>query len=244
MRNQRFGRVRERLLRGGVAPRHVRRTITELEGHFADIVSELQSTGLSEVESESRAAVRLGSEDVLVASVLARPELRSWSRRWPWFAFGLLPLMIFASLFLLSIMALLQTVEFAQHSLGWTPARSPELLWLRDALVISAMWLAPLIAAAGTCLLAARRRAPIAWPLVTTILIGILSALTTVTLEWPASAPRGIFSAGLGLSSTTMANTIAHAIIAIALVLIPYFWWRRTVPTPGSGASSAQTRRA
>ena len=227
MRNQRFSRVRERLLRGGVAPRHVRRTIDELETHFADIVTELESTGLSRAESESQASVRLGSEDVLVSSVLARPELRSWSRRRPWLAFGVLPLVAFVALFFSSILVFLQAVEFAEHSLGWTPASSPGLRWLGAALVISALWIAPLFAAGLACLQAARRRAPMAWPLSTTILIGLLSALTTVSLDWPPSAPRGVFSAGLGLETTTLPITVTHAVVAIALVLTPYFWWRR-----------------
>jgi hypothetical protein len=39
MHNSRFDGIRERLLRGGVAPRHVRRTLQELEDHFTDLVA-------------------------------------------------------------------------------------------------------------------------------------------------------------------------------------------------------------
>jgi hypothetical protein len=199
-----------------------------LESHYADIISELQATGLSRAESESRASIRLGSDEVLVASALARPELRSWSRRRPWLAFGVLPLVVFVALFFFSIVALLQAVEFAEHSLGWTPAGSPGLRWLSAALVISALWIAPLLAAAFACIQAARRRAGMAWPLSTTILICLLSALTTVSLDWPPSAPRGVFSAGLGLGTTTLPITVARAVVAISLILIPYIWWQRT----------------
>src|SRR5258706_14441396 len=80
----RFAGLSERLLRAGVGPRRVRRLVSELEAHFDDLVAELQSTGLSRSESESQAAVRLGTEDVLAASIITRPELRSWARRWPW----------------------------------------------------------------------------------------------------------------------------------------------------------------
>ena len=38
MHDQRFASLAERLLRGGVAPRHVRRTIFELQCHSNDLV--------------------------------------------------------------------------------------------------------------------------------------------------------------------------------------------------------------
>src|ERR1700730_5748841 len=54
-------------------------------------VVEFQSTGLPQAESESQAAVRLGAEDVLAASSIARPELHSWARRLPWVACVVIP---------------------------------------------------------------------------------------------------------------------------------------------------------
>src|SRR5437588_11599390 len=83
----RFAGLSERLRRAGISPRRVRRLISELEAHFDDLVAEFRLTGLSQAESESQAANRLGTEDVLAESVIARPELRSWTRRWPWLAF-------------------------------------------------------------------------------------------------------------------------------------------------------------
>jgi len=228
MRNDRFSGIRERLLRGGVSPRHVRRTMEELESHFADLVAARESTGLSHPESEALAATQLGSDDVLVASMLARPELRSWSRRQPWLAFGLLPVLAFAALFVLSIVGFVASLEFAQHSLGWVYGRSSGLHWVQIGLLVSTQWVAPLLAASATCVLAARRRAAIWWPLSATIVIGLLSAQSTVSVDWPPSAAHGTLSAGLGLSSDTLHLTLAHAALTIALVLIPYFWWQRT----------------
>ena len=84
MAGGRFAGLSERLRHAGISPRRVSRLISELEAHFDDLVAEFQSTGLSQAESESQAAVRLGAEDVLAASIIARPELHSWARRWPW----------------------------------------------------------------------------------------------------------------------------------------------------------------
>jgi hypothetical protein len=228
MRNPRFDRIRERLLRGGVAPRHVRRTLQELEDHFTDLVTELQSAGHSPEHSESQAATRLGSDDVFVASVLARPELQSKIRRWPWLAFGVLPLATFVLLFALALVLLAEVFELSEHALGVMPANSRALHWIRAILEANALWLTPVIAAAIACFEAERRRAPFAWPLIGTILIGVLGATTQASLDWSAATPRGDLSAGLGLHSAAMLTTACRATVTIAAVLLPYFWWRRT----------------
>ncbi len=233
MRSKRFERIRERLLRGGVAPRHVRRTLQELEDHFADLVAELQAAGHSREESESQAATRLGSDDVFVASVLTRPELRSKARRWPWLAFGALPVVTFAALFVISLILLGEVFEFSEHTLGLMPTTSPALRWVRAILQTNTLWLTPLVAAGLACFEAARRRTPLAWPLVGTICIGLLGAMTQVSLDWSAAVPRGDLSAGFGLSSATMLTTAMRATVTIAAVLIPYFWWRRTRGSSG-----------
>src|SRR5437762_5836497 len=105
MTTRRFEGLSQRLLRAGIAPRHVKRLISELEAHFVDLVAEQRSVGLSQAESESQAAVRLGTDDVLIANILARPELHSWARQWPWLAFVLLPLLALPLQFVLSMLA-------------------------------------------------------------------------------------------------------------------------------------------
>ena len=235
MRNPRFDGIRERLLQGGVAPRHVRRTLQELEDHFTDLLTELQAAGHSRAESESQAATRLGSDDVFVASVLARPELRSKARRWPWLAFGALPFIAFIALFIASVELMTAVFEFAEHHLGLMPANSPALYWARAILQTNAMWLAPLFAAGLGCFVAARRRAPIAWPLAATLIIGLLGAMTNISLEWSAASPKGYLSGGWGFSTNNMLIPGVRAIVTIAVVLIPYFWWRRaTLTTPST----------
>lgn len=94
MRDGRFASLAERLLRGGVAPRHVRRTIFELKCHSDDLVGELMDAGGLKEEIEARASARLGTEDGLVESILARSELRSWAASWPWLAENTAPIAI------------------------------------------------------------------------------------------------------------------------------------------------------
>jgi hypothetical protein len=62
----RFHELRERLLRAGVAPRHVRRYLGELTDHFADLTAEEQRAGGSLSEAQSAALARLGKTEDLV----------------------------------------------------------------------------------------------------------------------------------------------------------------------------------
>ena len=80
-----------RLLRGGIAPRRVRRLVAELRDHFEDLRNDALADGMTETEAASRATARLGSEQRVASEMLARPELRSWAARWPWAIYGLLP---------------------------------------------------------------------------------------------------------------------------------------------------------
>lgn len=160
MTTERFAGLSRRLLRAGVAPRHVKRLIAELEAHFADLVAELQSTGLSPAECESRAAVRLGTEDAVAANILARPELQSWTRQWPWLAFVLLPLLALPLQFVLSMLAALGVFNFSTRVLGLTALNPGAVPWVVGALQTYGVWIAPILAAGAACFLAARRGRP------------------------------------------------------------------------------------
>jgi hypothetical protein len=78
-----FEALRHELLRGGVSPIYVERTILELGEHYEDLERDARGAGLSGEDAVQAAQRMLGTEQVLLAAVLARPELLSWSRRWP-----------------------------------------------------------------------------------------------------------------------------------------------------------------
>src|SRR4051812_45095156 len=91
-----FGRLSERLLRAGIAPRHARRYVRELSDHFDDLVRAEQAGGAVGEAAETRALSRLGSEDDLAQAMLSRPELKSLTSRYPWVVFGLGPFVMVA----------------------------------------------------------------------------------------------------------------------------------------------------
>lgn len=227
MREEQFAPLAERLLRGGIAPRHVRRTIFELQCHSNDLIGEFMARGCSIEESEARAAARLGTEDALVESIFARSELRSWATNWPWVAFGLLPLITLPVLFFASLFLLAAVFQFSYHALGVLPATSGGLQFVRTIFLTVAVWLSPLVVAGTACFLAARQRAPMFWPVIGTIIIGIIGALTNAGLEWPMTAPKGALSAGIGFSTSSVLPPVTRAAITLVFVLIPYVWWQR-----------------
>jgi len=93
-----FSSLRKQLLRSGIAPRHVRRTIDELEDHYEDLVEQALSDGVSRMEAHSSASERLGQVSDIAMAVQAQPELRSWAFRFPRVAALVYPLTYLALL--------------------------------------------------------------------------------------------------------------------------------------------------
>jgi hypothetical protein len=86
-----FELVAEQLLKGGVAPRHVRRYIGELNDHFTQLTAQLHRGGCDIEEAKSRALTRLGDDTQLVTAMLEVPGIRAWSARVPWLIFSIMP---------------------------------------------------------------------------------------------------------------------------------------------------------
>ena|ERR1700681_2321579 len=92
MPDHRFENLREALLRAGVAPRHVRRAILEIEGHFLQLVDDGLARGDSEDDAHREARDLLGTDQTLIYRYADLPELRAWSSRWTAVWFTIVPL--------------------------------------------------------------------------------------------------------------------------------------------------------
>ena len=77
-----FEALRLELLRGGIANLYVERTLRELADHCDDLERASLAAGCSREEAAQRARAQLGKPDLIAAAILARPELKSWTRRW------------------------------------------------------------------------------------------------------------------------------------------------------------------
>jgi hypothetical protein len=231
MPGERFAGLAERLRHAGISPRRVSRLILELEAHFDDLVAEFRSAGLSQAESESQATVRLGTVDVLAASIIARPELRSWARRWPWLAFTVLPLLSLPVQFVLSMLATVGVVAFSTHALGMTSLHPGPVRWICEALQAYALWIAPMVAAGAACFFAARYRAPVLWPIIGSILIAFSGAATNASFHWTPALPKGAISAGIGFRFPDMGFAIGfRVLLTLVTILAPFLWARRRAP--------------
>lgn len=79
-----FDAVAETLLKGGIAPRHVRRYVRELADHLDDLTAQQRAAGYDGEDAGSRARARLGGDSELAQAMLDQPGMRSWPARMPW----------------------------------------------------------------------------------------------------------------------------------------------------------------
>lgn len=92
MPEQTFADLRCYLLKSGISPRHVKRTIAELDDHFDDLRLEARSIGLSATDASSFAEARIGEHKLIARNILARTELKLWVYRYPRLARIYLPI--------------------------------------------------------------------------------------------------------------------------------------------------------
>ena len=71
-----FSYLAEKLLRGGIAPRQVKRTVAELQDHYIDLYEEAIGHGISEEKAKQEAHSALGNEQDLIKEMLSQ---------WPYF---------------------------------------------------------------------------------------------------------------------------------------------------------------
>jgi hypothetical protein len=203
----------------------VRRLVSELETHYDDLVEELRSLGLSSVESERQASLRLGTEETLAESILARPELRSWARRRPWLAFAVLPFLCLPLQFVLAMWIAAQIIYFAIHHLGFTALHPGPVPWICSGLQAYALWIAPMLAAGFASVFAARQRAPLLWPVVASIVIAGVGAMTNAGFDWSPAVPHGVLSAGIGFPPRNPAQWLRIG-LTLLMGVTPFLWLR------------------
>jgi hypothetical protein len=137
MPDREFEALRLELLRGGVSPIYVERTIIELGEHYEDLERDALGAGMSREDAARAARTALGSEQALVRAVLARPELLSWSRRWPTLA---LCVRSAAAVGILPALPILYCVDRGQYIARWGGAIGIAVL-LVGLLLASLNWM-------------------------------------------------------------------------------------------------------
>jgi hypothetical protein len=83
MRDGQFESLRLELLRSGVSPVYIERTIVELTEHYCDLEGEALAAGFDADEAARVAHDAIGNERAIAAAILAHPELLTFSTRHP-----------------------------------------------------------------------------------------------------------------------------------------------------------------
>jgi len=228
----RFDALAEQLLRGGVAYRHVRRLIGELKDHHEDARRAELRAGASEADAAAAAWARLGDPAQLAESVLARPELRALSARYPRLWGSVAPialwlgLVIAATIFMLGIICGLREVGLIPR--GGSPLLAP-LQAPTDVFFFLLTRVAPVVIGAALLAGALRQRSELVWPVIGLVIMALVGggadAGATFSLV-PDVQSRLRF--GVGLSR----EYGAQVAVMFGLMLTPFLVRRRLTRPP------------
>jgi hypothetical protein len=227
---QRFHELQERLLRAGVAPRHVRRYLRELGDHLADLIAEEESAGRNRTDAEATALARLGGMDDLAAAMIGQREFKAWCTRAPWATFGIAPLLLLAGAYFVACFILW---------FGWkmflpgaaTPfgGGSESIFSIQNVYFQTGRLIyfgAPIFVGWGIGAVAARQRLKAVWPaagLVLTAWVGCTARVHAIRPTGPGIGGHVSMSFGLGPS---VEGSLVYALVTLLLTALPYVIWR------------------
>lgn len=219
-----FDELRDRLLRAGVAPRHVRRYLTELAEHLADLRAEQERAGRSRTEAESAALLRLGRTDDLAKAMIEQRQLQSWCVRAPWAMFALAPLLSLAGAYFFACLILWSGWEIFLPGTDTPFVRIHGLEIFYFGMGKLLYFGAPVLVGWGIGLIAARQRVKAIWPIVGLILIAWMGGTAQI------HASRTAVHNGLGHISMTFGlgpfqgdpDGLFHALLIFLLTVTPY----------------------
>lgn len=198
----RFEGLRETLLRGGIAPRHVRRYLRELEEHYADLYAAQREAGFEPEDAAIRARARLGGDAELAAAMIDQRDFRSISARFPWAIFPLLPLPAVIAGLALPLFLLIGLVKLYGFWIGASTFVVPDWYRLLAGLLIPSAWFAVMpLATLALTIIVWRQRLSILWLLPCLLLL--LPLITDLHADFPTAAEirqhkQNYFSVGLG----------------------------------------------
>lgn len=225
-----FHQLRERLLRAGVAPRHVRRYLTELDEHLADLMAEEEAGGRSRAEAETAALLRLGDMDDLARAMIEQRQFQSWSARAPWATFTLAPLLLLAAAWSAALFILWSGWQVflpgAETPFGIRVHGIANLYFqLGKAIYLTA----PILAGWAIGVMAARQRFKTLWPAAGLALIAWMGGTGQVHTFFTApSRTVGHVSMNfvLGSFGHGIPDGIVHALVLLSITALPYIVWR------------------
>ena len=238
-----FHELRERLLKAGVAPRHLRRYLTELADHLADLKAEEEHAGRSRADAEAAALVRLGRVDDLAKAMIEQREFQAWCVRAPWAMFGLAPILLLAGAYLAACLYLWcgwtiflpgADTPFGGYAAG--PIYGFANIYFQAGRLF--YFGALVLVGWGIVLAVARQRLKATWPMAGLVFIAWMGATAQIYASRTA-VPGGLGHIRMhfftsGTSGGSISDCLLHALVLFTLSVLPWLIWRlqkaRSIP--------------
>lgn len=224
--------LRERLLRAGVAPRHVKRYLDELTDHLADLRNEELRAGRSASDAEAMALAQLGSIDDLANAMIEKRHFQSWCARAPWAMFGIAPALVLATAWGVALFILWSGWNIflpgADTPFGGHRVDGFANLYFQFGKAIYLF--APVLVGWGIGAFAFRQRLKTIWPAVGIMLIALMGGASDVQAGRTA-VPGGFGHIRIGFSFAPTVNGgysyfVVRAAILLTITVLPYLVWR------------------
>lgn len=229
MSDRRFESLRSELLEAGVAARHVRRAVTELDVHVEQLVDDGVSAGKNEEQARADADETLGTNAALVERFASRPELRAWPCRFPVWFFCLAPLVSVAALQLAVGFSVAGAMELFSSYFGHLTVAPQTSDAIRSVGRLLMLWCFPILVSAAYARIAYRHRLPFRWSLLSVGLVCTLAGLTNFEFELTGGTHAGQIGLGVGISPESLPAAGVHALAAAAFVLVPMLLAARSI---------------
>ena len=221
-----FNDLAETLLRGGIAPRYVRRYLAELREHLDDLTAQQREAGHNSEDAAIRARARLGSDDELAAAMLEQKQFRSLAARAPWAVFMVFPPLAAIAIGIPFVCGLVLIGQYYDFLDMQAPLPPQWFLDLASDLILAANLTMMPLAAILFVAIAQRQRLKLVWPCIAIALLLIL--FIHVEMNW---LPRDNGNLSIEAAPIFMASgwkmMAEHWPLVMAqdlLTLIPLFW--------------------
>lgn len=216
-----FHELRERLLRAGVAPRYVRRYLSELTDHLADLTIEEERAGRSAADAQSAALNRLGGMDELARAMMEQRDVQAWSVRAPWVTFGVAPVIFLPAAYFIALFILWSGWKLFLPGTDSPFVRVYGFSMFYFGVGRLIYYSAPILIGWGIGLVAARQRLNSLWPTVALVVIAWIGGTAQVH-----ASRSGIAGGREHISMHFSLAPSLHSVVILSLAALPFLIWR------------------
>jgi hypothetical protein len=199
------------LLRGGVAPKVIGRTVEELRDHYDD---------LCESQTPDEARRQLGSLEEIAADLIARKELQSWSARWPWLMYILLPVAGVICAIVLGAVSVGYSWRAIEFFVGVTLVPAESVTAAVNIVFWSIAHVLPVALAVVVGWHAVITRRPLVWPVMGLIVLCMAGGALDFSANWPLppDGPRTIeVGFAYGPPFPNLAQAVLHGMLNVSI---------------------------